>query len=155
MLHDSGHNPMRWDCATQGCFNLKKRPKIEIFADCLPGNIAFSDIDAAVEVCGNLLFVEWKAHQALGVGQRVLFERITELCPATVLIVEGDAEHMTVSSLRTVWAGIIGDAVPADLADLKDTIKTWSDWALTNSAVRQAREALRASRRPPGAQDPQ
>lgn len=36
MLHNNGANPMRWDCTTQGCFNLKKRPKVEVFADCLP-----------------------------------------------------------------------------------------------------------------------
>lgn len=25
MSHDHGANPMRWDCAKQGCFNRKKR----------------------------------------------------------------------------------------------------------------------------------
>jgi metallo-beta-lactamase family protein len=60
MSRDNGFNPMRWDCAEQGCFNHKKRPKIELFADCLPGRIAFSDIDAIAEINGNLLLLEWK-----------------------------------------------------------------------------------------------
>ena len=144
MLRDNGHNPMRWDCRTQGCFNLKKRPKIEVFADCLPGKIAFTDVDALTEICGNLLFLEWKDHRELSVGQRVLFERITALCPATVLIIEGDAEHMTVSSLCTVRAGIIGDRVAADIDDVRSAIQQWRDWALVNSAVHQMHEAMRA-----------
>ncbi len=140
MSSDNGRNPMLWDCKTQGCFNLKKRPKIEDFASSLPGRIAFSDIDAAVEVCGNLLFLEWKAHQALGRGQSVLFKWITTLCPATVLIVQGDAEKMVVNSVRAVQAGIIGDAVSSNLADLRALIRVWSNWAMKNSAVLQAQE---------------
>lgn len=74
----------RWDCRTQGCFNLKKRPKIERFADCLPGRIAFTDVDGVIELCGNFLYLEWKSHQDLGGGQRILFERLTALCTASV-----------------------------------------------------------------------
>jgi len=84
MSPDNGANPMRWDCRTQGCFNLKKRPKIERFADCLPGRIALTDVDGVTELCGNVLYLEWKSHQGLGDGQRILFERLTALCPATV-----------------------------------------------------------------------
>lgn len=135
MSHDNGANPMRWDCTRQGCFNRKKRPKIERFADCLPGRIAFSDIDAVAEVCGNLLMLEWKDHQDLGVGQRVLFERMTQLCPATVLIVEGDAEEMTVRSIRTVRNGTVSPAEVADLDELRQRIRNWQEWALYHSAL--------------------
>lgn len=31
-----GYNELRYNCETQGCFNIKKRPKIEIFAECFP-----------------------------------------------------------------------------------------------------------------------
>ena len=37
MIRADGYNPLRWDCERQGCFNLKRRPKIEVFADCFPG----------------------------------------------------------------------------------------------------------------------
>jgi len=141
MSRDNGCNPMRWNCATQGCFNVKKRPKIEVFADCLPGKIAFTDVDALTEIRGNFLYLEWKDHQRLSVGQRILFERMTALCPATVMIVEGDAEQMTVHSLCTVWAGTIGAREEADLDDLRDAIREWRDWALANSAIRRMREA--------------
>ena len=140
MSRDNGYNPMRWNCEKQGCFNLKKRPKIEMFADCLPGRIAFTDVDALTEICGNLLYLEWKEHQELGIGQRILFERMTRLCPAAVIIVEGDAEYMTVSSICTVWDGVIGPRQPANLEDLQAQIRMWADWALTNP-VRQHQEA--------------
>jgi len=51
---------MRWDCEKQGCFNLKKRPKIELFADCFPGAISFGDVDGRVEYKGRFLELEWK-----------------------------------------------------------------------------------------------
>jgi hypothetical protein len=138
MSRDNGFNPMRWDCAEQGCFNHKKRPKIELFADCLPGRIAFSDIDAIAEINGNLLLLEWKDHKNINTGQRVLFERVTQICPATVLIVQGDAEHMTVISVRTVWRGTIMPVEATDLDGLRGRIREWSQWAMRNSAVLQS-----------------
>jgi len=141
MSCDKGANPMRWDCATQGCFNLKKRPKIEVLADCLPGNMAFSDIDAIAEVCGNLLLLEWKSHPGLGTGQRILFERLTLLCPAVVLVVEGDAETMDVSSTSTIFRGGISPPQPTDLDGLREQIAAWSGWAMANSALRDMEAA--------------
>jgi hypothetical protein len=142
MLSNNGFNPMLWNCDRQGCFNLKKRPKIELFADCLPGRIAFSDIDAVTEINGNLLFLEWKEHQRICTGQKILFERLTRLCPATVLIIEGDAELMTVESIRTAWKGKISSPQPADINQLRREIAAWKDWALANSAMNRTKEIL-------------
>ncbi len=142
MPPSNGYNPMLWSCDRQGCFNLKKRPKIEMFADCLPGRIAFSDIDAVTEINGNLLFLEWKEHQNICVGQKILFERLTLLCPATVLIVEGDAERMTVDSIRTVWNKTISPPEPADINGLRREIAAWKDWALANSAMNRTKEIM-------------
>ena len=47
-----GYNPMRWDCEKSGCFNVKCRPKIEVFAECFPGRINFGDMDGRVELGG-------------------------------------------------------------------------------------------------------
>ena len=132
MSPGNGFNPMLWNCDRQGCFNLKKRPKIEMFADCLPGRIAFSDIDAVTEICGNLLFLEWKEHQGICKGQEILFKQMTRLGSASVLIVEGNAELMTVESLRFVWNGKISPPEPADLDVLRRQIIGWKDWALKN-----------------------
>ncbi len=141
LLRDGCLDPLIvWDCATQGCFNLKKRPKIELFTDCLPGRIAFTDIDAVTEIQGNLLLVEWKERQHLATGQRILFERLTRFCPAAVLIVEGDAERMHVESIRLVWCGVIGPPEPMDLDALRREIQAWSLWAARNAALQREPE---------------
>jgi hypothetical protein len=106
------------------------------------GKIAFTDVDGLVEIKGNLLLLEWKDHQALHAGQRILFERMTLLCPATVLIVEGDAQQMTVSTVRTAWEGRIGPPAEADLDSLRRDIREWADWAFDNPVVRRRQEAL-------------
>ncbi|MBI1375824.1 MAG: hypothetical protein GC159_24200 [Phycisphaera sp.] len=140
MSCDKGFNPMRWDCAKRGCFNAIKRPKIELLADCLPGRIAFSDVDAIVEVCGNLLLIEWKDHQRLSTGQRVLFERLTRLCPATVLVVEGDAETMAVYSVGGFFRGEAWEAEADDLDGLRRRVEAWRDWALAHPALSATRD---------------
>ena len=125
---------MNWDCQRQGCFNLEKRLKFGVFKECLPGNISFSDVDGIVEINGNLLLLEWKDHPHINTGQRILFERLTRLCPATVLIVEGDAEHMTVNTIRTAWQGVIMPPEVDDLDGLRARIQAWSQWAMSHSA---------------------
>ncbi len=135
VVSDNGANPMRWDCDKQGCFNRIKRPKIEVFASCLPGRISFGDVDGLVEIKGNLLFLEFKCHNDLPVGQRILYERITSLCPATVLIIHGDSEHMIIENFCVAWKGKIGDREEADLESLKGRVRSWALWASSNPAT--------------------
>ena len=49
---------MRWDCSASGCFNVKRRPKVEQFADALPGRVSFGDVDGIVEINGWFLMIE-------------------------------------------------------------------------------------------------
>jgi len=127
--NDAGRNPMRWDCSKQGCFNKVKRPKIGLFAECLPGKIAFTDVDAAVEIGGNLLEIEWKCHREIAGGQAIKFCRATRTCHLTVFIVEGDAETMEVDAMAIVSAGVIGPWRKTDLDGLKRKIAEWAQWA--------------------------
>jgi hypothetical protein len=137
-MADNGYNPMHWNCEKQGCFNKKKRPKIEMFAECLPGRIAFSDIDAAVEVEGNFLFLEFKDHDNIPKGQRIFFSRLTRLAPATVLVIEADVETMFVSGMIRIFDGKINPQIFINLDDLKQEIKDWSQWALKNSKLKKS-----------------
>lgn len=139
-MTDNGYNPMHWNCEKQGCFNKKKRPKIEMFADCLPGRIAFSDIDAAVEVEGNFLILEFKEHDNIPKGQRIFFSRLTRLAPATVLVIEADVETMDVSGMIRIFDGKINPQIAVDLDGLKQEIRDWSQWALKNSKLKKARK---------------
>lgn len=149
MTPSNGYNPLRWDCATRGCFNLKRRPKIELFADCFPARMSFGDVDAMIEVAGNALVLEWKSHEGdLPAGQRILFERLTRNSPISVMIVVGDAETMTVEGVAFFFEGA---RVPpegfyaADLAVVREHLNTWSTYALTHPVLnrRQATEATK------------
>lgn len=133
-----GKNPMRWDCEVQGCFNLKRRPKIEEFAECLPGKIAFSDVDGITEVNNHFLLLEWKGHQgALPIGQSIMFERMTRGLHGrfAVLVVSGDAEAMGVEGICPIWNGTSQGFEPASLEDAKEYIRRWARWARRKNGV--------------------
>lgn len=137
MSHDNPPHVLYWDCQKHGCFNQKKRLKFRLLSDCLPGRIAFTDIDAITEINGNLLLLEWKEHTELTRGQRILFERLTLVCPAAVLVVEGDAEQMTVVSIRTIWCGVVSPPAAANLDRLRKEIQAWAQWAMANPALQR------------------
>jgi hypothetical protein len=133
-------NPMHWDCDRQGCFNVHRRPKIEVFAECLPGRIAFSDVDGIVEINGNLLVLEWKNGRYVPRGQALLYSRWTANSPTVAILVVGDAQHMTVDEVAYVAGGKIGEWQTTDLAGLKALIADWSTWALSHPATANRRQ---------------
>ena len=139
MKEATGYNPLRWDCERQGCFNLKRRPKIEIFADCFPGRISFGDVDGIVEVGGNALLLEWKSEeQELPTGQRLLYQRLTRNGPVSVMIVVGDAETMLIDATALFADGIRHPAEGFESADLqliRQRLIAWGQWAARHPAM--------------------
>mgnify|MGYP001582758060 CR=1 FL=1 len=132
-----GHpNPLRWDCRTDGCFNSKRRPKIDQLARFLPGSCQFGDIDACAEVNGRELRIEWKsAPGPLPKGQEIAFRRLSASSIVTVLCVAGDAETMNVSHVG-IWH--LGRWTPwgqCDFAGLGRRIERWGAWAKRQPAV--------------------
>jgi hypothetical protein len=136
MIRADGYNPLRWDCERQGCFNLKRRPKIELFADCFPGRISFGDVDGIVEIGGNALLLEWKSEEReLPTGQRLLYQRLTWSGPVSVMIVVGDAETMLIDATAIFADGVRHPAEgfePADLEVVRHRLMAWSQWAAQN-----------------------
>jgi hypothetical protein len=128
----NGYNPMKWNCGTRGCFNAIRRPKIEVFAEVLPGRIAMSDIDATVEVNGNFLFMEFKSHLGdIPTGQKIYFQRLTRLSSKiTVLVICADAETMMCHALRLIYGGEVFDWEAASLEDVMEELRQWTIWAL-------------------------
>ena len=125
----AGRNPMRWDCEKQGCFNKVKRPKIEEFADSLPGKRKFTDIDATTDVNGNFLFMEFKGgvNRELPTGQAIYLRRLTALSKKiTAVVVFGNAETMKVDAIMVVERGNVGELEACSLAQLKARIKGWA-----------------------------
>lgn len=123
-------NPMRWNCGVQGCFNQKKRPKIELFADLFPRRIAMGDMDGYVELNGHFLHIEWKAVQGpIPTGQAIAFRALTrpEIIEDRhmVFVVAGDAETMVVQAVKCFRNGIEGPWCAASMASLRASIAKW------------------------------
>lgn len=126
----AGYNPMRWNCDSDGCFNVVKRPKIEVFKDCFPGRISFGDIDGIVEKGGMALLLEWKpAPVALNAGQRIMYENLSKNGKVTALVLAGDAQTMQVTHRAFFWSGKKSEWSPATLDDAKEFCRRWAVWA--------------------------
>lgn len=139
---------MRWDCRRDGCFNEKMRVKLDKLANCLPRRIAFTDVDGVTEVNGNLLFLEWKGNSTkLPTGQRLLYEKITYLCPAVAFVVEGNAKDMSVRSIRIYRNGHSGSEKDSSFDDLCKRIKEWGKWADKHPAKSKLRKTKRRRRK--------
>lgn len=125
-----GFNPITWDCEKQGCFNKVCRPKIEQFAECFPGNIAFGDVDAIAEVNHRLLLLEWKSPRgALKTSQRIMYERTTRGRLLTAFVVVGDPETMAVQQAARFDDGVCTDLGKISLDGVKEMIIGWVNWA--------------------------
>ena len=127
----NGFNPMRWKCDINGCFNIKRRPKIEVFADCFPRKINFGDVDGLVELNGWFCLLEWKGDGGeLRQGQRRSYIEFTnEARPGNiVLVVKGNPETMVVENYSYFWAGNHFPTITADINALKKRIRWWVDW---------------------------
>lgn len=121
---------MRWNCDNRGCFNVKRRPKIEIFHDCFPGKISFGDVDAIVEINGMGLMLEWKSDTTeLPLGQKIMYKRLTKTKQITVIILCGNAETMEINYMGWVFAGQYVEPVRETLDGSKKSIDDWVKWA--------------------------
>ena len=130
-----GFNPLRWNCSLRGCFNLKRRPKIEVFADCFPRRINFGDVDGIVEINGYALMLEWKSSASeLPTGQRKMYSKLTSAGKTTVLCLVGDAETMKVTHQQTFTAGKSSGWKESSLDDAKALMRAWSDYAEQRAA---------------------
>jgi len=125
-----GFNPMRWDCSKDGCFNTKRRPKIELFAQCFPGLINFGDVDGLVELNGFFCLLEWKGNGGvIRTGQRISYTAFTEAFGNIVFVVEGDAQMMTVKRYCTFWGGKATEFRDATFEEVCQRMKAWVSWA--------------------------
>jgi hypothetical protein len=141
MMSNNGRNPignpMLYRCDIRGCFNVEKRPKIEVFAECFrenikSGNIAMSDIDATVEQNGRFLFMEFKPLEGkFEGGQQIYFEKLTRLSDKIVTIVlRGNARTMEISHMKFIYKGEEGGWIPTTLEGVKRYLRDWSGWTV-------------------------
>jgi hypothetical protein len=133
---------LRYCCEKEGCFNKKKRPKIEVFDDCFPGDNAFGDVDGNIEHNGRFLYLEWKpAPFEISRGQHIALSRRTFCGESFVVVAAGDAETMTVTHYGTYDHGKWGGWKEANLEDLRSLFKKWWAWADKQVPPERARAA--------------
>jgi hypothetical protein len=126
----SGYNPMGWNCEKKGCFNIKRRPKIEVFAECFPGKINFGDVDGIVEINGKALMLEWKTEQGeIRTGQKIMYQRITKNKEITVLCIIGNAETMECQRYCLFFNGKQTEFKECCLNSIKEKIRRWVNFA--------------------------
>ena len=127
MTHPDGYNKMRWDCEKRGCFNIKRRPKIEYFSKFFPRAISFGDVDGLVEVSNHFLLMEWKGDDRRGLptGQRITYERITLDHRFCVLVVSGNAETMHITGCSYFLEGKQSKWIEADFDYVGRFIGRW------------------------------
>jgi len=135
MLKSSnGFNPLRWDCTTQGCFNKKCRPKIEVFAECFPRKINFGDVDGLVEINGKALIMEWKSFaKELPVGQRIAYRNLSRDGKISILCFAGNAETMEITHSLKVHMGKIFSWQSCTMKEAKNLIRQWVYYAENKS----------------------
>ena len=120
---------LNYDCKASGCFNLKKRPKWEVFKDCLSRDASISDIDGIVDANGKaFLIFEWKDSDSenLSEGQYRLYTNITKASPIfTAVIIYGNAETMEVRAIYRIRDGGIGEREPMDIKEVRRRLCWW------------------------------
>lgn len=124
-----GGNRMRWDCLRRGCFNVLKRPKIEVFSDCFAHGINFGDVDGIVERRGHFLLLEWKPGAgAVGTGQQILHNALLQIPQFTIVVAHGNPDTMQVHSF-VLRKGTYREEAQGDLDALKARIRAWFAFA--------------------------
>ncbi len=131
--YDDGYNEMQWNCENRGCFNLKCRPKIELFSDCFPNKISFGDIDGIVEISSNSLMIEWKSNKySFKTAQDIMYKRLTKNEKFTVFLIVGNAETMEISHMGMYVSGKFLGLKPANFDYVHRYIERWAKWAKNN-----------------------
>ena len=118
---------MRWNCDKDGCWKDKNQVKLGVFDECFPGLIGFSDLDSIVEIDGHFLLMEWKyGDSELPEGQWIMFRNMTLNERWTVVLVNGNAESMEVSSVRVIAKGRMGSLEESSIGNLKLRCNEWA-----------------------------
>ena len=129
---------LEWDCQQSGCFVDKRLLKLDLFADCLPEDMAFGDLDGYAEIGGRLCILEWKdtaPEKEIPKAQDLAFRKLTKDTGNVVFVIFGVAETMAVTAYYFYKAGTKSETVEVDLTDVKAHIKKWADWANDNKRV--------------------
>jgi hypothetical protein len=128
---DNGFNPLNWDCTKQECYNIRHRPKLELFADCFPGKINFGDNDGLVEYNAYGLLLDWKTIRKVPEGQAIMFHNLTREHYLTVFIPFGCPMRMRISHIKVYWGGHTSEWHGTSLEDVRQMCRDWKRFTCT------------------------
>ena len=130
-----------WNCrGGLDCFVKKRILKLDVFADCLPGNMSFGDMDGYVEIGGRLCVLEWKDTDSLTPipeAQEIAFCKLTKDTGNVAFVVWGHAKTMQATCYKRYKDGEAGGVIIGGLDQLKEHIKKWVEYAYTHPRVRR------------------
>lgn len=133
----SGWNPIRWNCAEGGCFNIRKRHKIEQFVECFAGKNAPGDIDFMIERNGKFVIVKFSHEMVIdktspNEGQFIALKRLSVVLGDNVWILFICADPVTMECTEWAWLrnGVLSAAVPVTLDGVKTWFKMWDQGAI-------------------------
>jgi hypothetical protein len=136
------------DCKKSGvCFNDVHRLKFGVFNDCWKkwknskwekSNIRPTDVDFMIEQNGNFLMLEFKANSSVfnkSSGQGIMFSKLATVANISIILCEGSAKDMTVSTMQIISKGYRSAPTQATIESLTDLLESWSKWAARNPQV--------------------
>lgn len=125
------HN-LYWNCENgENCYRDYVLPNWGIFNQCfVPTKIRITDIDGAVERKGHFLFFEVKQNtKAIPMGQRILFEKLTEVSnriTVILLYVQGAGKDMNIRESAVFWKGKMTENwTPTTTEEMQNRVRKW------------------------------
>ena len=125
------HN-LYWDCKDgENCYRDHVLPNWAVFNECfVPTKIKITDIDGAVERNGHLLFFEVKQRtKDIPTGQRILFEKLTEISnriTVILLYIPGPGKEMDIQEYAVFWKGkMTEDWTPTTTEEIQNRVRDW------------------------------
>lgn len=128
----SKHHPLvNWECTGEGCFLEKNMPDFSVFSNCFPERnvkINLTDIDGAVEVGRQFLFLEWKNKEGAEIpaGQRIFLYRLSEKPGCTVLVLWGERTTQNIKRMQVLRNGVTVIDQKADLREVRRFVSAWA-----------------------------
>lgn len=127
----------KWNCEKSGCGFHWLDPDFTAIARMLPesmGRCRPSDLDAIVERNGHFLVVEFKSKLwrperdgRIGVGQRIMLERMSQIPNWTVYVVHGLLRpHDPITAMAAFRDGRMRPFFPATEDDLRVEVEKWA-----------------------------
>lgn len=134
---------MNWRCTHDGCYMEKQMPDLSVFSNCFPERknpIHLTDIDGAVEVGGQFLFIEWKNDENAQVplGQEIFIQRLSLKPGITVMVMWGNRNTQNIKRIQIWSGGVVLTDAKVGLVEARAEVAAWAAAAETAGKLERA-----------------